>query len=278
MSLSSTEELAREGKLYPSVILHGGDDDYRRQVALRLSQILLCEREPKERPCGSCRNCSRMSLSGHGSEAFHPDFSVLERDLKTVTSVDATKSFLRVAHVAPFEARGQVFVVANAETLGGGAANALLKTLEEPPERSPRHFLLLAPSQFDLLPTVRSRSLSVFLGISDSFNAAEVKDLSRSFSATVSDFAESRDPIHLLAAAEQLSAAGNWQDIRSMQPWTLMAAAVRQSLDTTPSSIDRRRILSLAEDLLGGWQLRLRGIQAHRIIEGLVVRNLSATV
>ena len=82
---------------------------------------------------------------------------VLERDLKTSTSVEATKSFLQAAQLSPFEARGQVFVIASADTLTGEAANALLKTLEEPHSGAPRHFVLLAPSRFDLLPTVRSR-------------------------------------------------------------------------------------------------------------------------
>ena len=56
------------------------------------------------------------------------------------------------------------FVIASAESLSPGAADALLKSLEEPHEGSPRHFLLLAPSQFDLSPTLRSRSQSIYLG------------------------------------------------------------------------------------------------------------------
>jgi DNA polymerase-3 subunit delta' len=207
---------------------------------------------------------------------FHPDFSVLERDLKTATSVDATKSFLRNAQVSPFEARGQVFVIASAETLGGGAANALLKTLEEPPDRAPRNFLLLAPSQFDLLPTVRSRSLPVFLGVSDTPDEDRVSDLSRGFAESVRAFAESKDPVYLLAAAEQLLVAGSWKDARSTQPWALAAAAVKASLDSLPPSVDRTRVLALAEQLLDGWQMRLRGIQAQRILEGLVVQHLSS--
>ena len=82
------------------------------------------------------------------------------RDVRTMP----TKSFLAVAYSSPFEARGQVFVVAEAETLTGGAADALLKLLEEPPARSPRHFLLLAASRLDLLATLRSRSLTIYLG------------------------------------------------------------------------------------------------------------------
>lgn len=276
MSLDSIQDLARRENLYPSVILHGGRDEDRRRAALQIGRILLCDARQELRPCGECRHCSRISWPGSDDDLFHPDFSVLERDLKTATSVDATKSFLRNAQVSPFEARGQVFVIASAETLGGGAANALLKTLEEPPDRAPRNFLLLAPSQFDLLPTVRSRSLPVFLGVSDTPDEDRVSDLSRGFAESVRAFAESKDPVYLLAAAEQLLVAGSWKDARSTQPWALAAAAVKASLDSLPPSVDRTRVLALAEQLLDGWQMRLRGIQAQRILEGLVVQHLSS--
>ena len=84
------------------------------------------------------------------------------------------KSLLHEAQLSPFEARGQVFVVANAESLIGGAADTLLKAMEEPYETAPRNFLLLAPSQFDLLPTLRSRSLSLYLGAGEGL--IEVRD------------------------------------------------------------------------------------------------------
>ena len=276
MSLDSIQDLARRQRLYPSVILHGGRDEDRRQAALQIGRILLCDARRELRPCGECRHCNRIGWPSSDSGPFHPDFSVLERDLKTATSVEATKTFLRNAQISPFEARGQVFVIANAETLGGGAANALLKTLEEPPDRAPRNFLLLAPSQFDLLPTVRSRSLPVFLGVADSPDEEQVSDLSRVFAESVRAFADSKDPVYLLAAAEQLSQAGSWKDARSTQPWALAAAAVKSSLDSLPPSVDRNRVLALAEQLLGGWQMRLRGIQAERILEGFVVENLSS--
>ena len=91
-----------------------------------------------------------------------------------MTSVEATKRFVETAQMTPFEARGQVFVIASAESLSAGAADALLKNLEEPHEGSPRHFLLLAPSQFDLSPTLRSRSLSIFLGASERLDEGPV--------------------------------------------------------------------------------------------------------
>ena len=123
-SFQAALEIAREGRLYPAVILHGGDSAARRAAAGELARILLCEADPAERPCGVCRHCPRIAAAIADEGGFHPDFQVLERDLKTVTSVEATKTFLRGAQVPPFEAPGQVFVVASAESLSGEAANA----------------------------------------------------------------------------------------------------------------------------------------------------------
>jgi len=274
VQLEPTENLARQGRLYPSVILHGAGEEDRRQAALRLASILLCESDIGDRPCGNCRQCSRIVWPGEGDDSFHPDFRVLQRDLKTTTSVEATKGFLRLAQLAPFEARGQVFAIASAETLSGEAANALLKTLEEPPIRTPRNFFLLCPTQLDLLPTIRSRSLSVFLGKGRGLSSEQIAELAGPFAASLDGFWRSGSSLYLIAAAEELGRAGGWQDPRAAEPWSLAAAAVKESCEKLPNA-DRRRLLALAEDLLTGWQLRLRGIQPQRILEGMVVKHIA---
>ncbi len=278
MNLAAALAAARQGRLYPSVILDGGDAASRRAAALQLARTLLCEAAPAARPCGVCRHCRRIAGSaGESGEApFHPDFQVLERDLKASTSVDATREMLKTAQVSPFEARGQVFVIASAESLTGEAANALLKSLEEPHASAPRHFLLLAPSRLDLLPTLRSRSLAVFLGAAEPVDPAAVEPLARAFAAAVAAWSASRSPIFLLSAAAALEKAGGWEDPRSGRPWGLAAAAVLRSLELEeePAS-GRRPRLALAEALLEAPPLRLRGIAAERILEGLVARHLA---
>jgi len=280
VSLAAALTSARQGRLYPAVILDGGDAEARRQAALELARTLLCEVSPAARPCGVCRHCRRIVWpgAGEGETAFHPDFQVLERDLKASTSVDATRELLKTAQVSPFEARGQVFVIASAESLTGEAANALLKNLEEPHVSAPRHFLLLAPSRLDLLPTLRSRSLAVFLGAAVPVDAATVEPLARSFTAAAAAYAGSGAPIYLLGAASALAAAGGWEDPRSSRPWALAAAAVLRSLELEPGPAmmtARRARLALAEALLESPALRLRGIAADRILEGLVARHLA---
>lgn len=140
-----TLDLARAGRLYPAVILHGGTEEGRRAAAIELARALLCERErADDRPCGACRHCRRVVWPGEGEERFHPDFLVLGRDLKTSTSAEATRGWLKTAQVASFEARGQVFAVAEADSLSAEAGDSLLKAIEEPGLGNPRHFLLLA--------------------------------------------------------------------------------------------------------------------------------------
>lgn len=275
MSLAGTHHLAAEGSLYPAVILHGGDAAHRRAVAVDLARTLLCERTPEERPCGTCRHCRRIAWPDDPEAPYHPDFAVLERDLKTSTSVDATRTFLRGAQVAPFEARGQVFVLGDAETLSGEAANALLKTLEEPHVTAPRHFFLLTPSHLDLLPTLRSRSLSVFLGPAEPLDPEEVAPCAEAFGRWVSAWSRSGAAVHLLLAAGALGEGADWSDPRATRPWALAANAVKTTAEQGGATL-RRPLLALAEELLAAPRMRLRGVSKDHILEGLVCRHLAS--
>ncbi len=283
MNLPAALGSARQGSLYPAVILDGGTAESRRAAALALARALLCEAAAAEAPVRRvCRHCRRI-VWGPTRRSKGPsstlDFVVLERDLKASTSVEATRTMLRTAQVSPFEARGQVFVVASAESLTGEAANALLKSLEEPHVSAPRNFFLLAPSRLDLLPTLRSRSLAVFLGAAEALDPGVVEPLARSFGAAVAAWESSRSPVYLLSAAAALAGAGGWEDPRSGRPWGIAASAVLRSLaPAEPGSgppPGRRARLALAEALLEGPAMRLRGITAERILEGLVARHLA---
>lgn len=286
MNLDGALAMARRGRLYPGVILHGGDSAQRRAAAEILARAVLCTAPEDERPCGACPHCRRIVLAGadegSGKAAareegvFHPDFQVLERDLKTSTSVEATKAFLRAAQVSPFEARGQVFVVASAESLTGEAANALLKTLEEPYTSAPRHFLLLTPSRLDLLPTIRSRSLAVFLGGSARPPEEAVEELADELARCLAAWAESGSAAWLLAAASLVEGAADWSDARSAEPWALAAAAVKDARvrSGVPGELSPR-LLALAEDLLRAPGWRLRAVPAGRILDGLFARHLA---
>ncbi len=275
MKLEAVLKTAREGRLYPSVILYGLGLEGRRQAAVEIARTLLCT-SPEQRPCAGDTTCSHCHRIAWPAERFHPDFRVLERDLRTSTSAGATKSFLTAAYSSPFEARGQVFVVAEAESLTGGAADALLKLLEEPPERSPRHFLLLAASRLDLLPTLRSRSLAVYLGPSEALDDGDVAAIAEAFGRSLDRYAASPSSIHLLSAGEALAKAAGWQDPRARRPWATASAAIARYLEQAQLQPRlRRSLLSLAIELLDAPQWRVRGITHTRILEGLLARHLT---
>jgi len=270
----SSLEAARRGRLYPSVILHGGSFEKRRDAALLLARAVLCEAEIASRPCGACRHCRRIAWPDSDSQRFHPDATWLLRDLKTSTSVEATRALMQAAQMAPFEARGQVFVIANAETLTPEAANAMLKVLEEPPVRAPRNFLLLAPSRLDLLPTLRSRSLSIFLGAAEPLDRAEIEDRAARLARSLVDFRRDGSPLHLILAAGDLADDAGFQDARAAEPWARAAATVLRVGERFEGE-DRRALLDLSQELLAAAEWRLRGITAERIVEGLVSRHLA---
>lgn len=252
------------GNLYPSIVLHGADAEARRAASLDLARAILCTADPSVRPCGECANCRRVDLDPE--VAFHPDFHPLERDLSTATSAAAVRRWVAEAQLAPFEARAKVFVMLEAETLGEDAADVLLKVLEEPPGQAGRHFLLLTPSDRELAPTIRSRSMSFYLGGPEGAEAEAkvVERLDRAFDG------RAVEPLRLAA---ELLALDDWKDPRATQGWERAALALAE--------IGGRRaepwLLDLASDLLQAPRWRIRGVPAHRIVEGSVAHRVPSS-
>ncbi|OIV36317.1 DNA polymerase III subunit delta' [Mangrovactinospora gilvigrisea] len=98
--------------------------------------------------CGFCDGC-HTTLVG-----THADVEVVRAELLTI-GVKDTRELVRRANLAPAGGRWQVILLEDADRLTEGAANVLLKAVEEPAPRTV--WLLCAPSQEDVLPTIRSR-------------------------------------------------------------------------------------------------------------------------
>lgn len=275
--LAPALRLATAGRLYPSVIVHGASESDRRAAAVTLARALLCERDAGLRPCGVCRHCSRIALPSGDEERFHPDFAWLDRDLKTSTSAESTRDLLRAAQLTPFEARGQVFVVGDAASLSGEASDSLLKAIEEPGLKAPRNFFLVAPSRSDLSPTLRSRSLAVYLGSGERPEPERVRDVALAVRTSLARAAAAPPGARGfdgLDIATRLAAGADFTDPRATAPWLFAAAVAREAalLEGEPAldRTARRRLLALAEALLTASPLRLRGMPPERILEGIV--------
>lgn len=148
----------------------GPDGVGKELAAFGLACAVTCEREPGE-GCGTCPTCHRaLTTSSEGARVpLHPDVVVVERGLygkevlgrstdeKTDISVDQIRRVvLEKINFGPHEARERIVIVRRAEEMNAGAANALLKTLEEPPGHT--RFVLLTSRPGELLPTIRSRT------------------------------------------------------------------------------------------------------------------------
>lgn len=90
----------------------------------------------------------------------HPDLGVLTTQ-KLLIDIKAAREIVTTAHYSPAEGRYRVIVIEDADRMPERTSNVLLKALEEPPERT--IWILCAPSEADLLPTIRSRARSLRL-------------------------------------------------------------------------------------------------------------------
>jgi len=102
----------------------------------------------------------RERVFGQVRARTHPDSAVLTTQ-KVAIGIDDVREIVTTAHYAPAEGRHRVIVIEDADRMPERTSNVLLKALEEPPERTV--WILCAPSEADLLPTIRSRSRSLRL-------------------------------------------------------------------------------------------------------------------
>lgn len=101
----------------------------------------------------------------------HPDLAVLSTE-RVIISIDEVRSLVASSQFAPSVGRFRVMVIEDADRMTERTSNVLLKALEEPPERTV--WILCAPSEADLLPTVRSRVRTVRLTVPSVAAVAEL--------------------------------------------------------------------------------------------------------
>lgn len=168
---AAVESLARmvHAEDVPHALLITGPEGIgKTHVALELAKALNCVGQ--DPPCQTCVHCHQITVG------THPDVTIVERaEGKDSISIQQVRSLREGASVRPFQARFKVFVVTGAEGLTGGAADALLKTLEEP---NPAVRLVLTALDADALPATvvsRCRVLALRPPTSDTLAAALIE-------------------------------------------------------------------------------------------------------
>jgi len=118
------------------------------EAAIAFAGGLTCS----EGGCAVCDTCRRVRLG------LHPDVEIVSAEGAFIT-IDQIRAINKDVVLRPFEARARVYVLFDAENMNREAANAFLKTLEEPPGHS--HFILVSSSPEELPPTIVSRCQKV---------------------------------------------------------------------------------------------------------------------
>ena len=115
-----------------------------------MARSLNCEKGPTPNPCGDCQSCKDLVANGPGS------LDVIELDAATHGLVDDARDLRDKAFFAPVQSKYKIYIIDEAHQLGPGAANALLKVVEEPPPHVIFIFATTEPEK--LISTIRSRT------------------------------------------------------------------------------------------------------------------------
>lgn len=161
-ALSLLQRSLEVGSLAHAYLFVGPAHIGKMTLALNLAQALNCE--GVEPPCGECASCQKIA------SAKHADVQVIdlgsnggsaEAESRVKISVEQIEQLQHSASLPPFEGKCKVFIIDGVELLSIGAANRLLKTLEEPEGRVV--FVLLSTNENLLPPTIVSRCQRVEL-------------------------------------------------------------------------------------------------------------------
>lgn len=157
-------------------LLHGPSGLGQYQLALELARAWLCEAPTAQGACGHCASCHGIAVRTHADlrvlmpevqmqelgwplpEKAQTELDEKKRKPSREIRVDAMREAVEFAQRTSARARGKVVLVYPAEQMNAITANALLKTLEEPPGEV--RFVLASEAAHQLLPTIRSRCLA----------------------------------------------------------------------------------------------------------------------
>lgn len=145
----------KEDRVSHAYILNGERGSGKRLLAMLFAETLLCEEKGVD-PCNKCHSC-RQADSGN-----HPDIIRVQHEKPNTISVEDIRTQVNNdVLIKPYQGPYKIYIIPEAELMSQQAQNALLKTIEEPPEYAV--FFLLTENAEALLPTIMSRCVMLKL-------------------------------------------------------------------------------------------------------------------
>lgn len=149
------QDAVQQNKVSHAYILNGQRGSGKKMLAKLFAMTLQCESN-KSDPCGECRSCIQ---SNNGNQ---PDIITVKHEKPASISVDDIRTQVNGdIMIKPYSSPYKVYIIPEADLLTVQAQNALLKTIEEPPEYAV--IFLLTENADSLLPTIRSRCVMLKL-------------------------------------------------------------------------------------------------------------------
>lgn len=212
----------RDEGVHHAWLMTGPPGSGRSNMAVAFAAALLCA----DGGCGTCRSCT-LAMAGN-----HPDIDVLTTE-KVGISIEEIRNLVTSAQLGGSMGRYRIMIIEDADRMAERSSNVLLKALEEPPAGTV--WILCAPSEADMLPTIRSRVRRIPLKTPAVEEVAELlverDGIERSLAIKVAAEAQSH-----IGMARRLATSA---DARGRRRDTLMAAIAIDSISTAIFTSER---------------------------------------
>jgi DNA polymerase-3 subunit delta' len=231
------------GRVAQAFLFEGAPGVGKMTTARALAQTLECE---TSEGCGQCTACRKVA------EGMHPDVLVIERDGQFIKIAQVRQITARAGY-RPHEGRVRVVIFDGADAMNLEAANALLKTLEEPPAQT--HFVLVSSAPERLPVTVRSRCqrvrfaplptevVAAWLERERGLAAAEAHAVAALSSGSVARAAELASEEALAQRREQALAIEKGVAAKTLPELLDAAAALKDDKENLPAGLELLRVL-----------------------------------
>lgn len=153
-ALSILNRAVESGRLANAYLFYGPESTGKKRTGFELARTLNCDDSGPLQSCGTCSACRRIE------QGLHPDVFFLEPQTgpssrEAAIKIDEIRELQKKLGFLPYEGRAKVVIIDGADRINPQAANAFLKTLEEPPTDTV--IILITSNPQQLLPTVASR-------------------------------------------------------------------------------------------------------------------------